>query len=179
MPREYFDIYDLDRKYTGRRAVRGEPLGPGEYHLVVHICVFDGAGRLLIQRRSPEKRSWPGLWDLSAGGCAQAGENSRAAAERELFEELGLEADFSRTRPVLTVNFETGFDDVFEIERELEPERLRLQTEEVAQARWARLEEVCALLEEGSFVPYSPDFVRLLFDIHRNGAGLHGKESEI
>lgn len=176
---ELLDVYSFDRVPTGRRLRRGEPLGPGEYHLVVHICVFDRAGRLLIQRRSPEKRSWPGLWDLSAGGCAQVGESSQAAAERELFEELGLEADLSHTRPVLTINFETGFDDVFELERELEPAGLRLQAEEVAQARWASQDEVCALLGEGGFVPYSPDFLSLLFDIHRHGAGLRGKEAEL
>lgn len=179
MPRELWDVYSFDRRRTGRTTHRGEDLAPDEFHLVVHICVFDREGRMLIQKRNPQKRSWAGLWDLSAGGCALMGESSQQAAARELFEELGLEADFSNTRPVLTINFEKGFDDVFEIERELEPEELRLQAEEVTQARWATLDEVCALLENDGFVPYSLEFVRLLFDIHRYGAGLRRQEPDI
>ena len=53
---ELWDIYDIDRVRTGRVAQRGKPaseggLGEGEYHLVVHICVFNGRGQLLLQQR--------------------------------------------------------------------------------------------------------------------------------
>lgn len=179
MSQELWDVYSYDRGLTGRVTHRGDGLRPGEYHLVVHICVFDSRGRLLIQRRSDEKRSWGGLWDLSAGDCALAGESSHEAAARELHEELGLTADFTGVRPVLTINFETGFDDIYEIERELEPSELHFQAEEVTGASWATLDEVCGLLESDEFVPYSPEFVRLLFDIHRHGAGLRRKEPGI
>ncbi len=179
MARELWDVYSFDRRRTGRTAHRGDELGPGEYHMVVHTCVFDGRGRMLIQLRNPGKRSWAGRWDLSSGGCALSGESSQEAAARELREELGIEADFSGLRPVLTINFEKGFDDVFELEREPEQLRLRFQPEEVVDARWAALDEILAMLDSDEFVPYSPDFVRLLFDIRRYGAGLRRQEPDI
>ena len=45
---------------------------------------------MLIQKRAHEKKAWPDLWEVSAGGSALAGEDSWQAAEREVFEELGL-----------------------------------------------------------------------------------------
>ena len=60
MPRELWDVYSFDRRRTGRTTHRGEDLAPDEFHLVVHICVFDREGRMLIQKRNPQKRSWAG-----------------------------------------------------------------------------------------------------------------------
>lgn len=31
--------------------VRGEPVKDGDYHLVVHVCVFSSEGKMLIQQR--------------------------------------------------------------------------------------------------------------------------------
>ena len=36
---ELWDVYDADRRLTGRTMVRGERFQPGDYHLVVHICI--------------------------------------------------------------------------------------------------------------------------------------------
>ena len=107
---ELWDVYDIDRVKTGRTAVRGEALAPGDMHLVIHICIFGSDGRLLIQQRQPWK-TWPEYWDVTVGGSALCGETSQMAMRRELREELGLDIDFSDIRPRLTVNFEDGFDD--------------------------------------------------------------------
>lgn len=59
----------------------------GTYHLVVHVCVFNQKGEMLIQQRQPFKQGWPNLWDVTMGGSALAGETSQQAAMRELKEE--------------------------------------------------------------------------------------------
>ena len=172
MPGELWDVYSFDRRPTGCTMHRGEPVPEGGFHLVVHICVFGPGGRLLIQRRQTTKRGWPGLWDLSAGGCALAGEDSRAAAERELFEELGIRASFAGSRPQLSLGFDTGFDDVFFTEYAGDTASLRLQPEEVLSVRWADCGEVLRLLGSGQFVPYHDSLIRLLFDAHEHGGGI-------
>ena len=85
------DIYDARRQRTGRVHRRGEPLQKGEYGLVVCVWVSDGAGRLLLTKRAPEKESFPNAWENS-GGSAWAGETSRQAIARELREETGIRA---------------------------------------------------------------------------------------
>lgn len=165
---ELWDIYDIDRVRTGRVAQRGKPaseggLGEGEYHLVVHICVFNGRGELLLQQRQKDKEGYPNLWDVSAAGSALAGENSAAAASRELREELGLVHDFTKERPFWTTHFERGFDDWYFIRMEADISDLRLQPEEVQDARWAELAEIERMLDSGEMVPYYRDLVRLWF----------------
>ena len=44
---ELWDIYDKDRRLTGRQIERGQKLGAGEYHTTVHVAIFTPDGRLL------------------------------------------------------------------------------------------------------------------------------------
>lgn len=160
---EIVDLYDENRLPLGRTAERYAPKGEGEYRVVVHICVFDSRGRLLIQQRSREKEAWPETWDVSAAGGVDAGETSRQAAEREVREELGVSLDLRGIRPSVTVNFDGGFDDFFLVERDLALEDLTLQKEEVAQARWADLPEILAMVDRGEFIGYPKGFLEYLF----------------
>ena len=87
---EYNDVYDENRRLTGRVHRRGRPWKDGEYGLVVCVWVYDGEGNLLLTRRAKGK-SFAGTWENS-GGAAQVGEDSRTAISRELFEETGIRA---------------------------------------------------------------------------------------
>ena len=161
---ELVDLYDENRVPLGRVAERHAKKAPGEYRMVVHVCIFNGLGQMLIQQRSPEKTIWPELCDVSIGGGVDAGETSRQGAVREVGEELGYDLDLIGLRPAVTVNFEGGFDDFFVVTRDLDLGDLRLQKEEVSDVRWATLEETLAPLENGQFIPYPPSFLRFLFE---------------
>ena len=161
---ELVDLYDENRVPLGRVAERHAEKGPGEYRVVVHVCIFNSQGQLLIQRRSPEKTIWPELWDVSIGGGVDAGETSRQGAVREVGEELGYDLDLIGLRPAVTVNFEGGFDDFFVVTRDLYLGDLRLQKEEVSDVRWVTLEEALVMLDSGTFIPYPPSFLRFLFE---------------
>lgn len=87
---EWNDIYDEAGRPTGRIHKRGTHWEPGEYGLVVCVWVYDGSGRFLLTRRAKGK-SFAGTWENS-GGAAKAGETSRQAIARELFEETGIRA---------------------------------------------------------------------------------------
>lgn len=160
---ELFDLYTKDREMTGETIERGKELPVNRYHLVVHICIFNNEGHMLIQQRQPFKAGWPNMWDVSVGGSAIAGESSQSAAEREVLEELGYELSLTNNRPVLTIHFEDGFDDIYTVEKDLNTEALRLQPEEVQAVKWASLEEILQMIEAGVFIPYHKELIRLLF----------------
>jgi 16S rRNA (adenine1518-N6/adenine1519-N6)-dimethyltransferase len=61
-------------------------------HRAVHIFVLNRRGELLLQKRSYRKDTFPRCWDSSASGHVSAGESYRDCANRELKEELGVEA---------------------------------------------------------------------------------------
>ena len=159
---ELVGLYDENRVPLGRVAERHAKKAPGEYRMVVHVCIFNGLGQMLIQQRSPEKTIWPELWDVSIGGGVDAGETSRQGAVREVGEELGYDLDLIGLRPAVTVNFEGGFDDFFVVTRDLDLGDLRLQKEEVSDVRWATLGETLAMLENAQFSPYPPSLLRFL-----------------
>jgi isopentenyldiphosphate isomerase len=160
---EQMDVYDEFRRPTGRMIPRGSPIAAGEYLSVVHVCIFNQAGRMLIQQRQGCKKAFPNLWDLTVGGAVQAGETSRDAAAREAREELSLDLDLADARPFLTINYTDGFDDMYVLNREVDLDALHLQESEVQDIRWASLPDVNSLIERGSFVPYHPAFLELLF----------------
>ena len=172
---ELLDIYDENRNKTGRTFVRGTQLNAGEYRLVVHIVIFNAKGQMLIQQRTATKDVDPNLWDVTVGGCATMGDDSRSAAHRELLEELGLDIDFSHERPYITINFESGFDDFYVFERnDIDLTELTLQASEVQNVQWATLPEILALLERGEFIRYQEGFIRFLFE-QRHHRGCHKK----
>ena len=160
---ELFDLYTAEREKTGKTMVRGEATPEGFYRLVVHVCIFDDNGRMLIQQRQPFKKGWSNLWDISVGGSAIAGDSSRSAAERETREELGLSIDLSDERPTLTINWENGFDDYYVIKNPIDIESLTLQYEEVQTVKWADKEEIMVMIDDGRFIPYEKSLIELLF----------------
>ena len=80
---EWLDIYDSLGRATGRVQARDQTGNEGDYFLIVRIWVRDAAGQLLVTRRQRDRIWYPGCWE-TAGGFAQAAENSFAAAQREL-----------------------------------------------------------------------------------------------
>ena len=167
---ELWDVYDMNRIKTGRTMFRGDPFEENDYHLVVHVGVFNSNGDMLVQQRQSFKEGWPNMWDITAGGSATKGDTSQAAAERELFEEIGLKLDLHSLRPHMTINYNHSFHDVYLIEKEVDLKELSLQQEEVQQVKWASKDEILSMIERREFVPYYPSAIQLLFDM-RNQYG--------
>ena len=163
---EKFDLIDKNRIPLGRTMERqNKIILEGEYRQVIHIAIFNSNGQMLIQHRQPTKRVYPDLWDITVGGSVVSGETPCEAAQRELSEELGFEFDFSKIRPSITANFPTGFDDYFILCEDVKLEDLKLQVEEVKEARWANLEEILKMIDDGVFIGYNTNFIKLLFDL--------------
>ncbi len=90
---EVFDVVDERGRPVGRAPRRECHSNPALIHPAVHVFVFDRLGRLLLQRRSPDKDIQPGRWDTSVGGHLRPGEDPAEGARREMAEELGIAAD--------------------------------------------------------------------------------------
>lgn len=137
---EFNDIYDGQRRLTGRLHRRGDRWHKGEYGLVVCVWVYDGKGNLLLTRRAPEK-SYAGTWENS-GGAAKAGETSRQAIRRELFEETGIQAEESEFELLGSGRDYTSFFDYYCLRREVPLDQIVLLPGETDDAKWVTFEEV-------------------------------------
>ena len=171
MENEIWGLFDQNRQRTDKTIRRGEPIPAGYYHTVIHVAVFSSRGEMLIQRRQPTKELFPGLWDVTVGGSAVFWETGGEAAMRELEEEVGIRApELCGMIPVWTVGFTGGFDDYFLLRKDVDPASLRLQEEEVSAVRYAGREEILSMIEEGTFIPYAPALIELLFNLNERGS---------
>ena len=161
---EKWDILDENGEPTGRTALRGgSTLKSGEYHLVVHIWIVSKDNKILIQRRSPDKKLMPGEW-AATGGAAIAGEDSFTAAKRELFEELGIISDKATLKKMLRLKRRNSWLDVWFTEYNSSIEKLILQEEEVAEVKWVTLEELNKMIENGNFHNYGKEYFLNVFE---------------
>lgn len=142
---EFNDIYDKDRRLTGRLHRRGTRWRKGEYGLVVCVWVYDGKGNLLLTRRAKGK-TYAGTWENSGGG-AQAGETSLQAIRRELFEETGIRAEESEFELLETTRDNIAFYDHYCLRRDIPLCDIVLQPGETDDAQWATFDRVYQMVE--------------------------------
>lgn len=151
-PDELWDVYDENRRPTGKLHRRGELLKDKDYHLVVHVWVRRSDGCFLLTKRAPNK-GYPNMWECT-GGSALAGDDSLTAALRELREETGLVIPPERGRIVHSYRKDHYFCDVWLFEYEFQPEQIRLLENETCGAMCATADEILQMRREGLLVPY-------------------------
>ena len=143
---EFNDIYDKNRNLTGRVHRRGSRWKAGEYGLVVCVWVYDGNGNLLLTRRAPGK-SFAGTWENS-GGAAKAGETSRQAIARELFEETGIKAAEEEFELLGSDRDRNAHYDFYCLKRQTPLEEIVLLPGETDDVKWATYSEIHQMISD-------------------------------
>jgi 16S rRNA (adenine1518-N6/adenine1519-N6)-dimethyltransferase len=87
---ESFSIVDEYDRVIGS-APRGQVHANNLLHRAVHLLIFNSAEEVFLQLRSRRKDRHPLVWDSSAAGHVNAGEEYDQAGARELREELGIQ----------------------------------------------------------------------------------------
>lgn len=106
---ELFDVVDEQDRIL--RAETRETVHVNNLiHRAVHMLVFNEIGELFLQKRSLWKDRNPGLWDSSAAGHVDSGEDYHTAAARELTEELGIPSPPLEPVGRLTPSETTGWE---------------------------------------------------------------------
>ena len=182
---EYWDIYDRDKKPTGRTMKRNDwCLKDGEYHLTVLGVVARPDHKFLITKRVMTKAWAPGCWEVS-GGAAQAGEESREAVLREVKEETGLDArdadggylfTYKRENPGEGDNY---FVDVYRFIMDVKDEDLHLQEAETDGYMFATLEEIKAFAAEDKPFKKQKERAKVRFGGVQNGRQGHADKKQL
>jgi len=89
---ELLDIVDRNDNVIGQEP-KSNKLSKELISRNVGVFILDENQKLLIARRSPDKKSFPGRFDLAACGNVKTGETYEEAARRELAEELGIDCN--------------------------------------------------------------------------------------
>ena len=165
-PMELFDVRDTDGRPSGIVQERGVVHREGLLHSTVHIWIVrkkeNGGYEVLLQKRSAQKDSNPGCYDISSAGHVEAGKDYLESALREMKEELGIDA---QPEDLQEVGFHRGsFEAVFHgkpfrdeelsmvylYRKEVPISELTLQESEVESVRWMDYEECRRNIENGT-----------------------------
>ena len=154
---EYFDIVDDNGLPTGTTVSRDMAHRYGIQHRTAHVWIVKrktSGYDILLQKRSHNKDSFPGLYDTSSAGHIPAGDEPLESAIRELKEELGINAAPEQLSyaGLFHGQYEKEFHGqifrdneiarVFVYDEPVEIENLTLQETEVEAIRWFDLDEV-------------------------------------
>ena len=154
---EIFDIADENGQPTGTIISREEAHQKGILHRTAHVRLVKqkpGGFDILLQKRSNDKDSFPGMYDTSSAGHIPAGDEPLKSALRELKEELGLTASEEDLQYAGTfrIQYEKEFHRrmfrdnevtrVYVYDKPVDIQDLSLQETEVSEVCWFDLEEV-------------------------------------
>jgi len=143
---ELLDLYDENAKKLGKTIIRGTPIPQGEFSLAVHIYIYNQHNDFLLQKRSFNKPSLPGIWSITCGAVS-SGENSLDAAQRETAEEVGLVLDKKDFEFIARVKRKRSFVDIFFIKHDFTLDDCTIQEEEVSDIKFCTPVELYEMLQ--------------------------------
>lgn len=148
---EILDIVDEQGIPTGETVERSVAHSTGVRHRTSHVWLFrrrEGRVEVLLQKRSKDKDSHPGCYDISSAGHIPAGVDFISSAIRELEEELGLKVskeefiycgqrhfryeDIFYNKPFI----DNQVSNVYAIWKDIEAEEIRIQESELESVEW-------------------------------------------
>lgn len=130
----------------------------GLYHLGADIWIINSQNKILIQKRSENKRMEPNVWAMT-GGSVVVGENSLETIVREAKEELDINIDQDKLK--LATKFKTTnvWIDTYILKQDYDISKMNFCKEEVSEAKWASWSEIDELVNKGMFMKNRWEFV--------------------
>ena len=165
---EIIDVLDeITGERTGEVISKNEAHKTGKWHGSIHILIINkDKNKTLLQKRCAEKKLYPNTWDIAVGGHISAGEDDITSAKRELEEELGLNADeltiekVDRIKEMLNNNgvISNEFVSIFVTYADIDISDIKLQVEEVSEAKWCTKEELNEFINAKVIIPHVREF---------------------
>lgn len=174
MEEEAVDVFDRGDHPAGNVVPKRLAHEQGLWHRSAHVWIYNDRGDILMQKRAATKDTFPGLWDISVAGHISAGESPLTGALREIREEIGTEAHPEELEYLTTIHMEYPYPQrgwinrehcyVYLMKKDLDPNKLALQKEEVEAVRFFSPGEFSELIkaDRGIIVPHDNYYEMIL-----------------
>lgn len=148
---EFIDVLNKNGEYMNKTATREECFKNGLWHKAVLVFIISNDNnKVLLQQRSANKKLWPNLWDITAGGHVLAGEFGYQAVIRETKEEIGIDIKKEELEFIGSTISETIkgdivnrlFNENYIVHKDIDLKDIKLQEEEVQDIKWFDKETV-------------------------------------
>ncbi len=160
---EIWDAYDEQfNRIEGMELHRGTPVPDGVFHLVCDVAVRHRDGTWLLMQRDLRK-SFGGMWELTAGGSALAGETPLVCAIRELAEETGITASVLREAGRVVSKETHRIYAEYLCVTDIDKNQVTLQEGETSDYRWVTKEQLHELIDSGVLTERSQAIMTSLY----------------
>lgn len=160
---ELLDVLDENGNKKGITKTKEEIYKNGDWFRSVHIWIINDDKELLLQRRSPNKTTYPNLWAVSVSGHVSAGETSMDAVLREIKEELGIDIIPEQCEYLFTIRRQNIFDncinrvydDNYLVKLNIDVNSAKIQETELNEIKYFNIDNLKTMLEnrDPHFVP--------------------------
>lgn len=176
---EYIDIYDEFGKKLDKSEQRELAHKRGLLHKAVHVWILNDKNELLLQRRSPDKKVYPNMLDISFAGHVSSGENSLDAIIREGKEEIGIDIELEKLDYIFSyktyISFDNGsyieneIDDVFIYRDNIKIEDCTFMDNEVIELKYINYMEIEKMWKEKNteLVDHQEEYMMLFYILHK------------
>ncbi len=165
MADELVDILNHKGELTGEVQLKSKAHESGLWHASAQVWICTPEGKILLQKRTLNKDTYPGLWDISVAGHLSVGDTKVSAALREIKEEIGLDLKeedliflktIKRQKKPNSTTIDNEFNHLFLVKYPIELSVLSLQQSEVAAVRLIDIESFKKELIQykNTFVPH-------------------------
>ena len=152
---EMLDVVDENNNLTGKIEDREIIHRDGLWHREVGIWIMNEEGKLLIQKRSANKKQAPNKWCITAGHI-DAGEIPLEVVKRETLEELGLELkeediEFlfiaKKTKKFSDIQYNNNFQYIYFTQTNKKISEYTIQKEELSEVKYITINELEEIIQ--------------------------------
>lgn len=157
---EVRDLYDENKKITGKTIYPGKKVPKGSYYITVIVFIQNNSDEFLIQKRVKKK---DGKW-ATTGGHPVSGQTSEQGIVTEINEELGLNVVEKNLKLIKTIKTEDDFVDIYYLKENIDIKEIKIQKEEVEDVKWMTIGEIEKLIENGHFSESHAKFFKICLE---------------
>ena len=180
---ELWQLYDEQGRVLTLSASKDEIHKKGLLHGAAHVWIWrvrDNNLEVLLQKRAGDKHTWPSLYDISAAGHIDVGEDPITTALRETSEEIGIKINDKDLNLILVDRrillapsgaIENEFCWVYTLRMD-EHEKFTLEKSEVSSLRWKDFNEFKEEIfrdNQDQYVPQGLNYFKILISAIEGG----------
>jgi len=174
---ELIDVLDSNGNKTNVVKTKSEIKKDGDFHRAISVCIINSQNEILMQQRSSNKKVYPSLWSVFVKGHVKSGESSLEACQREIYEEIGVLIEPNELKYIYTIKehivtnenyVENIFFDTFLLEKDIKLCDVKLQIEEVSDAKYMYYKDVSDLINNSCIVVPNENDYKILFPLIDN-----------
>ena len=148
---EYFDVLNEKGEFTNLVETREKCHKEGLWHKAVVVFIISADNKkVLLQQRSANKKLWPNLWDITAGGHVLTGEFGYQTVIRETKEEIGININENELKFIggtISENISgeiinRHFNEFYIVHKDVDIKDMVLQENEVQDIKWFSKDDI-------------------------------------